>query len=82
MKRFKINYTIQGQDYELYAEPMDMQHRMYSLERELMDAHPLLIEHTSEGWRVKSQDDWGLAPEEVDRLGDLLEREYPNRPQQ
>ncbi|WP_207425497.1 hypothetical protein [Pedobacter sp. SYSU D00535] len=82
MKRFKIEYSINGEQVELYAEPMDMHHRMYSLERQLMDPHPLLIEHTNSGWVVKSQDNWMLSPEEVNNLGELLEREYPNRPQE
>ncbi len=82
MKRFKIEYTINGKEVELYAEPMDMHHRMYSLERQLMDPHPLLIEHTGTSWQVCSQDNWGLAPDEVSKLGDLLEREYEHRPQE
>ncbi|HEX8376341.1 MAG TPA: hypothetical protein VF602_00885 [Pedobacter sp.] len=82
MKRFKISYQIKGEDFELYAEPMDDNHRMYSLERQLMDPHPLLIEHDGNTWKVTSQDSWGLEPEEVTRLGDYLESEYPNRPQE
>ena len=82
MKRFKIEYPVNGEQAELYAEPMDSHHRMYSLERKLMDPHPLLIEHSDGRWRVKSQDDWGFSEEDVNKLGDLLEREYPNRPQE
>lgn len=82
MKRFKIGYTINGEQKELYAEPMDLKHRMYSVERELMDPHPLLIERGEDGWSVKSQDDWNLSREEVDDLGNLLEREYDSRPQE
>jgi hypothetical protein len=82
MKRFKVNYQIKGEDLELYAEPMDDNHRMYSLERQLMDPHPLLIERSENGWTVTSQDNWGLEPEEVTTLGDYLESEYPNRPQE
>ena len=82
MKRFKIDYPINGKNTELYAEPMDEHHRMYSLERKLMDPHPLLIEHIEDGWKVTSQDNWGLSRDEVSRLGDLLEREYPTRPQE
>lgn len=83
MKRFKIPYTINGEKLELYAEPMDMNHRMYSLERHLVDAHPLLIEKQEDGrWKVKSQDNWGLNDEEVTHLGQTLEREYPNQPPQ
>ncbi|WP_423145940.1 hypothetical protein [Rubrolithibacter danxiaensis] len=83
MKRFTIKYPINGEETELYAEPMDMNHRMYSLERDLMDPHPLLIERKEEGgWKVKSQDNWSLSEEEISKLGDTLEREYPNRPPQ
>jgi hypothetical protein len=82
MKRFKINFQIKGENLELYAEPMDLNHRMYSLERMLMDPHPLLIEQDGNGWKVTSQDNWGLEPEEVTTLGDYLEREYPSRPQE
>lgn len=82
MKRFKIEYVINGEPVELYAEPMDLNHRMYSLERQLMDPHPLLIEHFAEAWKVTSQDDWSLSPDAVNELGELLEREYPNRPQE
>ena len=82
MKRFKIDYTVNGEVLTLYAEPMDEHHRMYSLERKLMDPHPLLIEYFEDGWKVTSQDNWGLSPSEVDDLGKLLEKEYPNRPQE
>jgi hypothetical protein len=82
MKRFKIEYTINGEEVELYAEPMDEHHRMYSLERKLMDPHPLLIEHVEGAWIVKSQDSWNLSNDEVTRLGDLLESEYDSRPQE
>jgi hypothetical protein len=83
MKRFKIQYSINGENQDLYAEPMDLNHRMYSLERQLMDPHPLLIEHCADGsWIVKSQDSWSLSDEEVNKLGETLEREYPNRPQE
>ncbi|MGV3508461.1 MAG: hypothetical protein ACO1N7_04165 [Sphingobacteriaceae bacterium] len=82
MKRFKIDYLINGESVELYAEPMDEHHRMYSLERKLMDPHPLLIEHFENGWKVTSQDNWNLSDDEVNDLGNLLEREYPNRPQE
>ena len=82
MKRFKIDFTVNGEALELYAEPMDEKHRMYSLERKLMDPHPLLIEHSSEGWKVTSQDGWNLSAGEVNTLGDLLEREYDQRPQE
>jgi hypothetical protein len=82
MKRFKIDYPVKGEMMSLYAEPMDGQHRMYSLERTLMDPHPLLIEHSENGWEVKSQDNWGLDHQDVNKLGDLLEKEYPHRPQQ
>ena len=82
MKRFKIDYLINGESVELYAEPMDEHHRMYSLERKLMDPHPLLIEHLESGWKVTSQDNWNLSDDEVNDLGNLLEKEYPNRPQE
>lgn len=82
MKRIKLDYTINGKQEELYVEPMDQHHRMFSLERGLMDAHPLLIEHGDQGWRVKSQDDWSLSPEEVEKLALFIESEYPNRPQE
>ena len=82
MKRFKVEYSINGEELELYAEPMDEHHRMYSLERTLMDPHALLIEHDERGWHVTSQDNWGLSSEEVNKLGDFLEKEYPNRPQE
>ena len=82
MKRIKIEFPIQGKELELYAEPMDLNHRMYSLERGDNDPHPLLIEHDHTKWIVRSQDNWSLTDEEVTQLGDLLEREYPNRPQE
>lgn len=82
MKRFKIDYTINGEQFELYAEPLDEHHRMYSLERQLMDPHPLIIENFPEGWKVTTQDDWGLDSKAVDDLGNFLEKEYPNQPQQ
>ncbi|WP_207421012.1 hypothetical protein [Desertivirga brevis] len=82
LKRFKINFPVNGEDQELYAEPMDLNHRMYSLERKLMDPHPLLIEHTEGGWKVTSQDDWNLSPQDVNELGNFLEREYHVRPQE
>ncbi|WP_374164653.1 hypothetical protein [Arcticibacter sp. MXS-1] len=82
MKRFKVSYSIKGQECELYAEPMDLNHRMYSVERQLMDPHPLLLEHGESGWFVKSQDDWGLAKEEVNALGQYLQSEYDSRPQE
>ena len=84
MKRFKVQYLINGENCELYAEPMDMNHRMYSLEREnLPDPHPLLIERQEDGsWKVKSQDNWSLNADEINKLGDLLDREYPTSPQQ
>ena len=82
MKRFKVEYTINGKEVELYAEPMDMNHRMYSLERHLVDPDPLLIERTDAGWRVCSQDNWGLSDTEINNLGDMLEREYEHRPQE
>ncbi|WP_256010467.1 hypothetical protein [Desertivirga xinjiangensis] len=82
MKRIKIEYPVNGANVELYAEPMDLNHRMYSLERGLMDPHPLLIEHNEYGWKVKSQDDWSLSAEEINNLGELLVKEYPNRPQE
>jgi len=82
MKRFKIEFPINGQEVELYAEPMDFNHRMYSLERGLNDPHPLLIEHSEVGWKVTSQDDWNLTPDAVNELGKLLEREYHFRPQE
>ncbi|RXF70446.1 hypothetical protein [Arcticibacter tournemirensis] len=80
MKRFKIQYTIKGEQIDLYAEPMDLNHRMYSLERKLMDPHPLLIERGEYGWFVKSQDNWGLSKEDVNELGEYLEREYDQSP--
>ncbi|KAA8484979.1 hypothetical protein BDE36_2323 [Arcticibacter tournemirensis] len=80
MKRFKIQYTIKGEQIDLYAEPMDLNHRMYSLERKLMDPHPLLIEHGEHGWFVKSQDNWGLSKEDVNELGEYLERAYDQSP--
>lgn len=82
MKRFKIQYTINGEQLDLYAEPMDLKHRMYSVERKLMDPHPLLIENGEHGWFVKSQDDWGLSEEEVNKLGEYLEGQYDQRPQE
>ena len=82
MKRFKIDFPLNGENAELYAEPMDEHHRMYSLERKLMDPHPLLIEHQGESWKVTSQDDWSLSDEEINKLGNLLEKEYPTRPQE
>jgi hypothetical protein len=82
MKRFKVEYQINGENVELYAEPMDLHHRMYSLERKLMDPHPLLIEHVETGWTVTSQDNWGLSEKEVTDLGNLLEKEYSSRPQE
>lgn len=82
MKRFKIDYTINGELCSLYAEPMDEKHRMYSLERKLMDPHPLLIEQFDDGWKVISQDNWNLTSEDVNKLGNLLEREYDSRPQE
>ncbi|WP_207534292.1 hypothetical protein [Desertivirga arenae] len=82
LKRFKINFPVNGEDQELFAEPMDLNHRMYSLERKLMDPHPLLIENTESGWKVTSQDDWNLSPQEVNELGNFLEREYHIRPQE
>lgn len=83
MKRFKIPYTINGEKLELYAEPMDLHHRMYSLERHLVDPHPLLIEKQEDGsWKVKSQDNWSLSVQAVTDLGKTLEREYPHQPPQ
>jgi hypothetical protein len=82
MKRFKIEFPINGEPLELYAEPMDEHHRMYSLERQLMDPHPLLIERSEQGWKVTSQDNWGLDEQAVTELGNLLESEYEHRPQQ
>lgn len=82
MKRFKIDFPLNGENTELYAEPMDEHHRMYSLERKLMDPHPLLIEHFEGGWKVTSQDNWNLNSEDVNNLGNLLEREYPQHPQE
>lgn len=82
MKRFKIDYTINGELCSLYVEPMDEKHRMYSLERKLMDPHPLLIEQFDDGWKVISQDNWNLTSEDVNKLGNLLEREYDSRPQE
>ena len=83
MKRIKIPYQIKGENFELYAEPMDMNHRMYSVERELMDPHPLLIERQAENkWVVKSQDNWALSDDEVSKLGQTLDKVYPDQPQQ
>ena len=82
MKRFKIEFPVNGEEVELYAEPMDLNHRMYSLERNLNDPRPLLIENTESGWKVTSQDNWSLTPEAVNELGNLLEREYQFRPQE
>jgi hypothetical protein len=82
MKRFKVEFPINGQEVELYAEPMDLNHRMYSLERGLNDPHPLLIENTESGWKITSQDDWELTPHAVNELGNLLQREYHLRPQE
>lgn len=82
MKRFKIKFTIDGEEKELYAEPMDLNHRMYSLERGLMDPHPLLIEKKENGWFVKSQDNWKLSETEISDLGNYLEQEYDRRPQE
>lgn len=83
MKRFKITYPINGEEVEIYAESMDMKNRMYSIERQLVDPHPLLIEKQENGtWKVKSQDKWSLTDGEINRLGDTLEREYPNQPPQ
>jgi len=83
LKRFKIGYTINGEQLDLYAQPMDMNHRMFSLERQLMDPHPLLIEKQDNGsWIVKSQDNWSLEDDEVTKLGETLEKEFPNQPHQ
>lgn len=83
LKRFKIQYTINGEQMDLYAEPMDMNHRMFSLERQLMDPHPLLIEKQDNGnWTIKSQDNWSLNPADVTKLGETLEKEFPDQPQQ
>lgn len=83
LKRFKIQYTINGENVDLLAEPMDMNHRMFSVERELMDPHPLLIEKKENiGWVVKSQDNWSLSDDEVRNLGNKLELEFPNQPPQ
>ena len=83
LKRFKIQYTINGETLDLLAESMDMNHRMFSVERQLMDPHPLLLEKKEDGtWTVKSQDSWSLSNEEISRLGDTLVQEFPNRPQQ
>jgi len=80
MKRVKIEYPINGENVELYVEPMDPNHRMYSFERDSNDPHPLLIEHSETGWTLKSQDSWGLTAEDLNILGKLLEREYENMP--
>ena len=82
MKRFKIEYQINSEAVELYAESMDLHHRMFSLERKLMDPHPLLIEHIEDRWKVTSQDNWGLNEDEITNLGNLLEQEYDSRPQE
>jgi hypothetical protein len=81
MKRFIVKYKLNGEEFELYAEPMDENHRMYSVERQLMDPHPILLERKEEGgWKVTSQDNWGLSDQDISNLGDFLEREYPHQP--
>lgn len=82
MKRFKINFTVKGEETDLLAEPMDLNNRMYSLERQLTDPHPLLIERgENDTWRLKSQDDWSLSEEDINELGRKLDREYESSPQ-
>jgi len=80
MKRFKIEYTVNGESVELFAEAMDLNHRMFSVERKDNDPHPLLIEHTGAGWSLKSQDDWRLSADDVSKLGELLEKGFHENP--
>jgi len=81
MKTFKIRYPINGEEIDIYAQLMDMKHRMYTIEREPVDPRPLLIERQDDGtWKVKSKDNWSMTNSEITKLGETLEREYPHHP--
>jgi len=73
MKRFQINFPVNGQETPLFVEAMDDNHTRFSIERQENDPHPLLIELDKDDlWHIKSQDAWSLSDEEINNLGCLV----------
>ncbi|MXV53171.1 hypothetical protein GS399_19570 [Pedobacter sp. HMF7647] len=70
MKRFKTQFSVNGENSDLIVEAMDNNKHQFSVEREINDPQPLLIENTEDGWKASSSS-W-LAEAEIRELGNKI----------